>query len=228
MKKSILALIVFGGLAQSAFAAMGVGLWSGTTSVIVSDGGAGDLAPGTVGTVIYSGTVNGWTVNVVTGVSYSPSVNPIAMDLGVIASCASGNCVTQDLFVAVQDTAFTQSANSFNTFFSATITGAGTASQKAYDFATAGPTGNPFSAAPTGAFATLGPIGAPGGSAIASGGGPKSGTYALTLFQQFHGAGNFSSDGNITAVPEPGGVLLLGTGLLAAGAGLRRKLQSRG
>lgn len=226
MRKAILALCAFGLFGQSAFALTQLALVSGGSTLVIDDNVAPD-ASATTGTILYSNAnFNSWNITVVAGVTFAPNVIPIGMDLAVLATCTAGNaCATNDLYVGLGSFSnYTQQVGSFKTAFSTSQTG-GTSLQKAY-YTTAGSAALP-PPIPTGEFATIGPfVGAGAFAGTAQGGGPSSGTYTLILWQQYHGAGTFSADGNITGVPEPGGILLLGSGLLVAGAALRRKLQS--
>jgi hypothetical protein len=126
-----------------------------------------------------------------------------------------------DIFYS--DTGFTRSvaAGGFQTTYSATITGSGTSSEIAWAnsantlFALGG--GNTIGAA-------VGPFSASGGFGTAAGGPGIVGSYSLTIEEIFNdngGSASFSADANVTAVPEPSSLALLGSGLLMLPLGLK-------
>jgi hypothetical protein len=176
------------------------------------------------GTDTISGSINGWTLNIISGTSHSPTFLGFGIDVtSLTASCSSGTCVgTNALHVIFSDINFTIPilAGGFNTTFSANVTGAGTASESAF----VDNTNTLFGEPGTGLIATVGPITAPGGISTKSGGPAGVPNYALTLDQVFSGAGStFSTDSNVTNVPEPASVVLLGGLLLLGASRLRRR-----
>ena len=186
------------------------------------------------GTITYTnGAFNGWDINIAAGVSNSPGLSPYGLDLTVVASCASGNCLTAPLDVFLTDTGFTTPvpAGGFQTTYSATDTGGG--STRAVTWADS--TNTLFGGGlPTGIGAdhlgTVGPFSGSGGFGTASGGPAESGTYSLTIEEILtagaSGTSSFSTDGNITATPEPSSLLLLLSGLVGLGFMKRKVFQN--
>jgi hypothetical protein len=181
-------------------------------------------------TIIGSGTgittpvsINGWTITSVTGVSSSPGLSPFGIDLTVDATCTSGACLTTPLEIFYSATGFNASvsAGGFQTTYSATVTGSGNTNEIAW-------ANNTNTLLALGASnkigAGVGPFSAPGGFGTSTGGpGQVSATpYSLTIEDVLtagtSGSSSFSTDanltGNLTAVPEPSSLVLLGLGLL--------------
>lgn len=234
MKKLLLVLAAtFGGIqAASATTTDALQLTSGGLTATIADNGTctgtgcagivnnGDLNP-TAGTDTISGSLNGWTLNIVSGTSHSPGSVPFAIDItSLTASCTLGGGCTgaNSLHVIFSDINFASAVapGGFTTSYSDTQSGAGTTSESAFFSNTNG------LFAETSLIGTVGPFsgtnaGAANGGAIAA-----VPLYSLTLDQVFSAAGptGFSVDGNIT-VPEPGTLALFGVGLLGLGAALR-------
>lgn len=242
MKKSLfgvmLAVLLFGlfGLSSRVFATTtdALQITSGSFTAIITDNGtcsgtacgslSGDINP-TAGTDSITGSINGWALNVISGSSNSPDLIPFGIDItSLTATCApSKPCSADPLHVIYSDTGFNVPvlAGSFVTTYSDTQSGSGSTSESAYF----DNTNTLFNEASS--IGTVGPFtGSNTGSA--SGGLMAAGpTYSLTLDQIFTANGSavsFSADGDITAVPEPASLTLVGTGLIGLAGLLRRKL----
>jgi len=169
----------------------------------------------------------GWTLNIVFGASNSPGLVPYGIDLtSLSAACGIASC--GQLTIQLSDTGFTQPSPSFKTFYSSSDTGStASTTQTAYD----DPNNVIFGT--TNLIGTVGPLLGPGGSGTAQGGGPEVGgvahPYSLTINDVFAGCSSgvgcvsYSSDGNITGVPEPGAVVLFGSVLAICASRLRRR-----
>jgi len=201
------------------------GVGSGCTG-LTNNAGVYDLNPNN-SAMFVTGTItlpNGsvWTITDTTGSSNSPSVFPYALDVGSLTSGCTSGCTApgSELDIYYSDINFTSTVGGFTTFYSATDTGAGKTTQDAYVGTGIFDT--------TSLIGTVGPLTAAGGSGTASGGGAAGpAPYSLTIEDIFAASNNgatFSVDGNITAVPEPGAILLLGTVLVFCGSRLRRRV----
>ncbi len=231
MRKVFLSSLAIAALgAQSAFSLPVLGLQVGSGPITtIFDGGALDLGgPVVNGAVLYSNaSFGGWNLTIAAGQSFSPGLVPFGLDLAVLATCTGGTCATNALTVGFADTNFKASVSAFTTTFTGTLAGSGiTAKQATYwDPANSVDAGATFATFPAGSFALLSL--ATSGVLTASGGGPAGpAAYSLALVQRFSGVGGFSTDGNITGVPEPSSVLLSLGVLFASGTALRRKFQA--
>ena len=202
-------------------------LISGSSSIVITDNGAGD-SNSAAGTIAYSNSnFNGWNISVASGTTRSPSLSPFGLDLASLtATCASGGCTTTPLQVWYSDIGFTVpvAAGGFTTTFSSTQTGNGASTESAW-----------FSNLNTvfsqqNLIGTIGPfsasnVGSANGGLVAA-----TPSYSLTLEQVFTDANgtavSFSVDGNIVnAVPEPAAIFLFGTVLALCAAGFRKRLR---
>jgi len=225
MKRFLLAVFLVAGMAHFALATTTdeLELVSGATTIIITDNGAGDLNSGS-GTILYTNSnLNGWNISFAGGTSNSPSLTPFGLDISSLtASCTGGGCTTQALDIYYSDINFTQTAASFTTTYSATIA-TGSTSQKAWDTV-----GNTIFGTGT-LIGTLGPYSSPSGAGSAIGGGPAGPSpYSLTLEDIISAnSSGVSLDGNITTVPEPASLMMMGTGLIGLAGFARRKFLSK-
>ena len=86
MKRILLGLVLAMALSHMAFATVTLKLVSGVTTLQIADG---QVAPpgqvdgsGLAGTVLFSGTINGWTVSGATGVTHAPGLVPVGLGQG--------------------------------------------------------------------------------------------------------------------------------------------------
>lgn len=229
MMKWLLGALFAAALTQMAFGSTTdqLQIVSGATTITITDNGVGDTNPAN-GVINYSNAnVNGWSIFVTVGVTGSPNTNP-ALDLtSLTASCGGlfvATCSADPLHIAYSDIGFTDQVTGFTTTYSSTQTGGGTTSQSAYF-----DVGNTILNEAT-LIGTVGPFSAPGGVGTVLGGsaaGPS--PYSMTLDQVFidnGGAVTFSSDGNVSGIPEPGAVALFGTVIALCASKLRRRRAS--
>ncbi len=235
MKSLLLAAAVAFALTVGAFATTTDALQltaNGLTATITDNGacvgsGCGSLSGDinlAAGTDTISGSIDGWTINIVSGTSHSPGLVPFGLDLtSLTATCSGGPCTTSPLHVLYSDINFNQHVTGFTTTYSGTVTGTGNTSESAYY------DNSNTLFAETNSIGTVGPFSAPGGAGSTTHGASPAALYSLTLDQVFNSIDgspvSFSVDGNITGVPEPIGVMLFGTLVLLCGISLRRKLQ---
>jgi hypothetical protein len=227
MKGMVWAGLLSLALTSFASATPTIRLTSGANSVTVADGQVGTLMDYNplAGTVTYfASNLNGWTIGIVSGTSKAPTLRPFGLDLAaLVATCYGGACTGDPLRIQLSDTGFTEPVAGFETDYSSTQTGGGATTESAYvDF------GNTLFAETT-LIGTVGPL---SGSAAFAGGANAltfdgSGPYSLTIDEVFYAAGSsdsFSTDGNITANPEPSTLALFGSALLLCAARLRKRL----
>jgi len=185
---------------------------------------AGATSVITVGGLYTNADYNGWDITVVAGSNSSPSLSPYGLDLSVLAFCTSGSCLTDplDVFYTAQNFTAAVPALGFQTTYSSTQTGAGTARAITWADSTNTLFGGGIPAVGADHLGSVGPFSASGGFGSVSGG-PAEGPspYSLTIEEIFSansGVSSFSANGNITAapVPVPPALLLLSSGLLAA------------
>ena len=244
MKKTLLALLLTIGLGTT-FATTTDALMitvSGSSCTIYDNGSSPSVSVGggcaslsadinlTAGTTTVDGTLDGWTISIVSGTSFSPSDVPIGLGIeSFTATCLGGaaTCATDSLDVQYSDINFSPSNPSFITGYSLTsLSGSGSTSESA-SFSN---TNKLF--AETTAIGTVGPFtGVKSGTA--TGGAGSTAPYSLTLDQTFTdtiGATPvvFGVSGQVssTTIPEPGAVILFGTVLVFCASKLRRRRAS--
>lgn len=184
-------------------------------AVVVSDNGAGDVNP-TVGVVLYSGALGGFTVSVETGIS-DPVLGSVAfphMDLNSV------NTGTGSLTIEFSDDAFTPTVPGF-------WAGVGGTANGTADFAAYTDASNTLFAKTTLITDFGGTTFGPGAfSAEATGPGPTGAPYSITLVANIsQTAGVASYDLELKAVPEPTTMILFGMGLIGLAAFGRKKIQ---
>jgi hypothetical protein len=216
-------LIVAGAVlcGQMAFATVELNLVSGASNTTVV-GAGGNVS-------FTSANFNGWNISVVAGASNSPNLTGVhglfGIDLtSLTATCVTSQCSSSPLDVFLSDTGFTQAVplHGFTSTFSTTQSG-GSSTQFAWDDTT-----NTIFGQQT-AIGTVGPFTATNHGSTSGGGPAGPAAYSLTIEDVFSAGGaaaSFSSDGNITAAPEPVSMILLGTVLAICGSKLRSRRQN--
>ena len=202
-------------LAPQANATVQITLTNGASTVTVTDGGAGD-ACSAVNCVTFSGQLGNYLVNVSTGIAQN-GVNPF-LDLNSVNLTTVQNAGL--LTVKTSQTGYTFQSPQFKLSVGGTSTLTGASSFAAY-----GGNSNTI-------FDTSNQIGSltfPSSpySAVAIGGGNTVNPYSLTLVATLNGitGGVASFDAELSSVPEPASMALLGAVLLFTGTAFRRKLR---
>ena len=238
-------VVLFSGiLGSTAYATAALELVSGNNTLYVQDDGAyschgtacsaggfsasGDTANPVTGFILLSAfNFNGWSISANQGGSNSPDC-PASGSNGV--GCLSNVLVEAhttttggSLAVYFGDTGFSPVSRLTANFTASAV--AGTATQTAYAFTGALPL------APTLVDPAPLLLGQIGGSLSSTGtttgvfsfGTPFSLVIQTLFVHTGSGIGNFSVNGNVTAVPEPAALALFGTVLALCATGLRRK-----
>jgi hypothetical protein len=218
------ALLILVGMAPTAHAGMVLRLNDGISPVvIVNDNGVGD-ASATVGQITWLGSLGTWTVNVTTGIS-KPVLAPAQMDLNSVNVSSSGAGV---LTIELTDTDFNQESskmhltNAWGGTTVGTVTAQGYLDPNNQEFGLGGFTTGPQGPFGPGAFADTATTNLQGWP-----GGVFSLTEIVTITHTANGPTSFDKHLVVT-LPEPGSLILFGTGLLGlSGYSLYRRRRKK-
>ena len=180
----------------------------GNSSGVITDGGAADGDPAD-GVVSFNGAVGDWAVNTTSG-----TLSAGSMRLHSVNASALTNSTLFVLFTSLDN----EEISDYEMTFAAAVQN-GTAIYGAFGDPGNVGFGQSVGIGAIGPFVSDAALGLFSGEFL--GAGPLSGPYSLTQLLIVSGDGDgvtlFTGDARLTAVPEPASVLLLGTGLVAAG-----------
>jgi hypothetical protein len=198
------------------------------TATIMDDGAClgsgcagifGDLNP-VAGTTTATGFIDGWTISITSGTSYSPGDVPVALDITSLTATCLGGCSADPLDIQYSDIGFSPASPAYQTTYSTTMSGTGISTSESAYYSNSNAL-----FAETSLIGTVGPFTA-SNAGSASGGAGSTAPFSLTLDETFSDAGggpaSFSVDGDLTAVPEPAAVMLFGSVLALCATRLRR------
>ena len=203
------ALLLATGLCSTASATAELQLTSGSSNsgVVVGSGS----------TVIFSGAVGGWTINLTTGLSGGPGSS--IMDLSSIDAVSAPGAMP--LSIELSDNGFTTPVVAWDLLSSGhLVSGSGTATYSAY-------TDSNSLFGTTTLIGTLGPFSTAYATGETFGVAPATNPYSLTevvVLTSSSSNTEWSTDSSIAPAPEPTSLALMGSGLIGLAGLLRRKL----
>lgn len=218
LRKLLGIAIAIAGLTQLAHALPSIRIFDGTTTITITDNGAGDSSP-VAGRVLWDGTIGNWTLNTHVGTGYpvlGSLTNPVLdLSFNAVSNGAGG---TLTIMFSVDGFGPTSG--------SATAAIGGTAGGSVV-YRTAGGNNNTLFST-SNILTTQGPFTGAFSGSVTGGSINNAGPYSLTQQIQITHAGAGISTGNsLLTVPDSGtSVLLLGAGLmgLAFMARLRQRM----
>jgi hypothetical protein len=185
---------------------------SGTTTTGILIGNAGSVT-------FNSANFAGWDITIIAGASNSPSLTPFGIDLTTLSAECISTCATLD--VQLSDQNFTQIVPGLTQTYSGTLTGAASTTQMAWADDTNTDFGHGIPLGTLGPFTTSFAASKTTGVSLTS-------PYSLTIEDTFagcngSGCASYSTDADITGVPEPASVALFGGILALCASRLRRR-----
>jgi hypothetical protein len=209
----LLALFFFAYAPQSHATAV-LTLSDGTTTQTVNDTDGDGVAS-------FSGMIGNFVVNVTTGLSkptLTPSISGQLMDLDSLDVVSSGGGT---LTITWEDFGFTNQVTGLQMGIGGTVSGNGTVDYKAYANNT---NGDPLAGTLLGDLSFNGSQ-SPFSASVTTNfvGGPPTYSLAEVVTLNFTGSGSDSLDAEIKPIPEPGSLMLLGSGLLGFASFARKK-----
>jgi hypothetical protein len=209
LRQYIALVAIVTSLSEFVYAVPQLMIFDGTTSIVISDNGAGDSS-GVAGRIVWDGSIGNWSLNTHVGTTY-PIIGSLANPMLDLSFNAVSNTAGGTLTLSF-------SADGFGPTAGIPLSSIGGVAQGTVTYQTYGGANNTLFST-SNLLTSQGPFSGPFSGSLAGAAISNAGPYSLTQRVTITHIGNSISTGNaLLQVPESGtSVILLGLGLTCLG-----------